>query len=782
MVFKRMTVVGVAIALVCVAIGAGYLLLSGSPSVVVPPPPPGASPKVTSTSPLNAAVGTPINAKVIATFSKAMNPSTITNATFKVMHGTVAVAGTISYSGMTATFTPASNLGAATAHTVTITTGAKDTSGVGIAVNFVWKFTTGQVADTTPPLVSFTSPAPGATGTAINTKVLATFSKAMDPSTISASTFTVKQGTTSLPGTVTYAGSTATFVPSSNLAAGTAYTATITTGAKDSIGHPLAASYVWSFTTGAVKDTTPPRVSFTSPASGSTGVPVNTQILATFTKAMDPSTVTPETFTLYQGSVSIQGAVSFAGSTATFVPSDNLANSAAFTATITTGARDLAGNALQANFIWTFATGQAADTLAPSVIATSPVGGATDVAVNRDLSATFSEAMDPSTVTVSSFVLMQGTTTVSGLVTYAGRAASFNPASDFAFDTTYTATVTNGARDLAGNALRDNFVWNFTTGRAQDTVRPTVTSMDPTSGAAGVPRATDLSATFSEAMDPSSITVSSFVLMQGTTAVAGLVSYAGLTATFNPSSDLASGTTYTATVSTEARDLAGNALQSDSVWSFSTGTSACGQSTINLGSAANFAILGGSTVTNTGGTTVTGDLGASPGTEVTGFPPGTVVGAIHAGDTVAVAGLADMTTAYNDGMSRTLCQTTVDGNLGGQTLVPGLYWSGSSLEVSSGTLTLDAQGDSNGIFIFKMDSSLTTTEGMQVILAGGAQAKNIFWIVGSSATLGTNSVFHGTIMADQSITLTTGASLDGRALARIGAVTLDFNAVTRPAA
>jgi hypothetical protein len=781
MVFKRMTVVLIAIALVLVAIGATYLLLSGNPSVVVPPPP-GAAPKVTSTSPFNAAVGTPINAKVIATFSKAMNPSTITNSTFSVKHGTVAVPGTISYAGTTATFTPASNLGAATAHTVTITTGAKDVSGVGIALNFVWKFTTGQLADTTPPLVSFTSPVPGATGTPINAKVLATFSKAMDPSTISASTFTVKHGTTAVTGSVTYAGTTATFVPSGNLAPSTTYTAAITTGAKDSIGHPLASNYAWSFTTGAAQDTSAPRVSFTSPPSGATGTPVNTQILATFTEAMDPSTVTPETFTLSHGAIAVQGAVSFAGTTATFVPSDDLAASTAYTATVTTGARDLAGNALQASFVWTFATGAAPDTIAPRVTSTSPVDGATDVAVNRDLSATFSEAMDPSTVTVSSFVLMQGTTPLSGLVTYAGRAASFNPADDFAFDTTYTATVTNGARDLAGNALQANFVWSFTTGRAQDTVRPTVTSMNPSSGATDVPRATDVSAIFSEAMDPSSITVSSFVLMQGTTAVPGLVSYAGLTATFDPSSDLASGTTYTATVSTEARDLAGNTLQSDSVWSFSTGTSACGQSTINLGSAAAFAVLGGSTVTNTGGTTVTGDLGSSPGTEITGFPPGTVVGAIHAGDTVAVAGLADMTTAYNDGMSRTLCQITVDGNLGGQTLAPGLYWSGSSLEVSSGTLTLDAQGDSNGIFIFKMDSSLTTTEGMQVILAGGAQAKNIFWIVGSSATLGTNSVFHGTIFADQSITLTTGASLDGRALARIGAVTLDFNAVTLPAA
>jgi uncharacterized protein (TIGR03437 family) len=206
------------------------------------------------------------------------------------------------------------------------------------------------------------------------------------------------------------------------------------------------------------------------------------------------------------------------------------------------------------------------------------------------------------------------------------------------------------------------------------------------------------------------------------------------------------------------------------------------QAPVSLGSAANFAVLAGSTVTNTGASHVTGDLGVSPGTAVTGFPPGIVTGTMHAGDVAAAQAIADLTTAFGDAAGRSVGPVTVAGNLGGQTLAPGLYKSTSSLAISSGNLTLDAQGDANAVFIFQMASTLTTTAGLQVILAGGAQASNIFWQVGSSATLGTNSVFQGTIMADQSITLTTGATLDGRALARIGGVSLQSNAVTKPSA
>jgi hypothetical protein len=314
---------------------------------------------------------------------------------------------------------------------------------------------------------------------------------------------------------------------------------------------------------------------------------------------------------------------------------------------------------------------------------------------------------------------------------------------------------------------------------AANTTPPVVVSTNPANGTAGVSIAKILTATFSQPMDPTTINAATFTLEQGTTPVLGVVSVLGAIATFVPTSDLALNTTYTAAITTGAKDLAGNAIASPYTWTFTT--SACGQAPVALASAASFVVLAGSTVTSTGPTSIIGDLGVSPGTAITGFPPGTVVGAEHAGDPTAAQGVADLTTAYNNTANRTLCAITVAGNLGGQTLTPGLYKSTSSLAISAGDLTLDAQGDPDAVFIFQMASTLTTTPGRQVILSGAAKSTNVFWQVGTSATLGTTTAFQGTIMANQAITLDTGATLNGRALAMIAAVALESNTIVMPA-
>ncbi|MGI9083695.1 MAG: ice-binding family protein [Aeromicrobium sp.] len=200
---------------------------------------------------------------------------------------------------------------------------------------------------------------------------------------------------------------------------------------------------------------------------------------------------------------------------------------------------------------------------------------------------------------------------------------------------------------------------------------------------------------------------------------------------------------------------------------------------VDLGTASSFSVLGGSTVTNTGSSVISGDLGVSPGTAVTGFPPGIVLGTIHENDAVAAQAQADLTTAYNNAAGQASDVTLASAELGGLTLVPGVYTASSSAQLT-GTLTLDAQGDPNAVFIFQIGSTLTTASNSSVLLINGADPCNVFWQVGSSAILGTNTTFVGTIMALTSVTVNTGASIDGRALARNGAVTLDTNRITTP--
>lgn len=325
----------------------------------------GVCPLVIDTNPDNAATNVPLNQVITVTFNEEMNPSTINSSSF-IVTGASTIAGTLTYSGVTATFTPSVNLTPNTTYVVRITTAVKDLRGNALQEDYLFSFSTGA---TLQPLVLTTSPTPNETGVVLNKVVSATFNMPMDPATINTSTFTLKQGTTTITGVVTYSGNTALFTPNANLTANTVYTATITTGAHNMAGVALASNYVWNFTTGAI---VAPRVILTDPFNTETGVLLNKVVTATFDMAMDPLTITTSTFTLKQGTDVILGSVSYSGNMASFTPNNPLLANAIFTATITTGAKNVAGIAIANNYVWTFKTINSSN--APDLGSASPFG------------------------------------------------------------------------------------------------------------------------------------------------------------------------------------------------------------------------------------------------------------------------------------------------------------------------------------------------------------------------------------------------------------------------
>jgi len=545
---------------------------------------------------------------------------------------------------------------------------------------------------------------------------------------------------------------------------------------------------------GANPELTPPTISVV-PLAGAVGVCSSAAVTATFSVPMNPSTINATTFTLTAPGtpagappVAVAGVITSdpTNTIYTFTPSSALALSTTYTATITTGAVDEYGIALANDLGWSFTT-SGEPCAAPTVSSVTPVLTA-GVCPSTVVTATFSEAMNPSTINTTTFTLtMPGTppsappVAVAGTVTYAGSTATFAPTSALAMDTTYTATITTGAQDLNGDALPSDYPWTFTTASTA-CAAPTVLSVAPAGGATGICQNTSVVATFSDAMNPSTINTTTFTLTAPGTppvAVAGTVTYdpSSYAATFTPTSALALDTLYTATITTGAQDLAGNPLAADYVWTFTTSATAC-TATVPLGTACMFGGLGGSTLTSEGPSDVTGDIGTWSGSAITGFPPGTFTGTEDAGDAVAMTAQGDLTTAYNYAAAAP-GGAILPADIGGETLAPGVYKTTSAQPSLGITGDLTLSGD--GVYIFQIVSSLTTAaNNSDVILSGGATAQDVFWQVGSSATLGSTTTFAGTIMAQASVSLGTGAILNGRALARTGGVTMLSNPVNVP--
>ena len=812
----------------------------------------GALPTVTATTPVASSppvAGIALDSQVSAAFSKEMAAQTLNSDSFSLScpSGTP-VRAAVSYDAATrvATLTPDAALPPATLCVATLSTAVRDTEGFALANNLVWSFVTEPAPDLTAPSVVTMAPADGASQVANNTQVTAVFSEDMRAASINGSSFSVFNTTlgTAVTGTVSYAptGRSAVFTPTTpgSLAANSRFSATVSTAAADLAGNTLAVPAVWTFQTAPEPDTTRPTIVLTAPANNATAVAVNAGITATFSEDMNPATLSTSSFSVVDTSLgtAVSGRVSYAanGRTVVFTPTTpaSLPANSAFTATVTTAAADLAGNALAANVAWSFTTGSAPDAIRPTVISTVPAPNAGNVATNTAISASFSEDMNPSSISPTSFTLVNSSmgTSVAGSVTYsvAARTATFTPANGalLASSSSFTARIGTAVTDLAGNALAGNtalasgagdHVWTFATAALTDATAPEISAVSPLDGSTAVCRGSAVSATFSEAMDPDTLGASSFTVSDNGIAVTGSVSYNAQNriASFAPAdaAGFAANRQFVATVrsgSAGAKDVAGNALATDRVWRFTTGNQAC-FTAVNLRSAGAFGAFGGAAgVTNQGiDSVVGGNLGSTAVcTAVTGFHDasnvytetplnvGAVNGIIYCAPpapgttaTLAIAtqARADAQTAYNALAALPPGGDPSAGQLGGLVLPGAVYTAaGGSFAITTGDLTLDAQGNPDAVWVFQSASALTVGQSAaprRVLLINGAQASRVFWQVGSAARIEDRSTMAGTIIATAGVTISTAGqaaqtTLIGRAIGLIASVTMVNTTVTLP--
>ncbi|MEP6789902.1 MAG: Ig-like domain-containing protein [Ramlibacter sp.] len=610
----------------------------------------------------------------------------------------------------------------------------------------------------------------------------------------------------------------------------------------------------------------PPTVTAVAPLNNATGVAQNnTVITAAFSEPMAPLTGAASfTVTCAAPCVSPAGSVGLDATariaTFTLAPGTTLAIGTVYTATVT-GARSLSTTlALAAPYVWQFTTGVVPDTTRPRVVSTLPAtsspGPTPGAATNTAIAATFTEDMAPASIGAASFTLSCAAPCVSpaGTVSYnvGNRTALFTPAAVLLAGTTYTATITTGASDLAGNALAgnqaplpaaSNYVWTFSTAAAGVVGNVTLLSTNPAALAAGICPNASVNATFNLPsglrLDPASVTAANFTLTgPGATAVAAssvvLDAGTGRIATFTPQTALTAGVTYTATVKGGAggvKDLAipANTLAADVSWTFTVGACAVPVTppAVPLNSAALFGTFGGSAgMTNSGiNTIVNGAIGTTAvSTAVTGFHDagvgctytetglniGTVNGNIYtaappptigcpsegtaATFAIATQARADALTAYNQLVAMPGGPDPGAGNLANKTLAPGVYTAAAgSFMIQGGDLTLDAQGNANAVWVFQMATTLTVggpgaAFPRSIILANGAQAKNVFWQVGTAATInaGGGGTMVGTVISQAGAAISTAGAaslvtINGRVLSLNASVTMVNTVINVPA-